>query len=108
LRLALRTQQIVCCETGAVDVADPLDGSYYMEWLTDKLEKEIVTIMDGYKDTIADKIVSDQLLHVLRAGAYSHQKEVENGEPRLVGVNCFAVPDKEEGEAEVCRADQEA
>ncbi|MFC1859471.1 methylmalonyl-CoA mutase family protein [Thermodesulfobacteriota bacterium] len=42
-------------ESGVVNVADPLGGSYYTEWLTDKLEKEIVSIMDEYKENLEKK-----------------------------------------------------
>jgi len=108
LRLAFRTQQIICYETGVVNVADPLGGSYYVEWLTDKLEKEIVSIMDEYKDTIADKIISGELFQVLRVGAYNLQKEVEEGERPIVGLNCFEVREAEERQAQIHRADSTA
>jgi methylmalonyl-CoA mutase N-terminal domain/subunit len=108
LRLAFRTQQIICYESGVVNVADPLGGSYYVEWLTDKLEKEITGIMDEYKDKIADKIVSGELIQVLRNEAYKYQKEVENGERPIVGVNCFTVSEEEDRQPEVHQADAEA
>jgi methylmalonyl-CoA mutase N-terminal domain/subunit len=108
LRLALRTQQIICYETGVVNIADPLGGSYYVEWLTDKLEREIVSIMEEYKDTIADKVVSGELIEVLRTNAYSYQKEIESGERPIVGLNCFTVSEAEDRQAEIHRADQGA
>jgi methylmalonyl-CoA mutase N-terminal domain/subunit len=108
LRLAFRTQQIICYESGVVNVADPLGGSYYVEWLTDKLEKEITSIMDEYKDKIADKIVSGELIQVLRNEAYKYQKEVEKGERPIVGVNCFTVSEEEDRQPEVHQADAEA
>ncbi len=107
-RLAFRTQQIICYESGVVNVADPLGGSYYTEWLTDKLEKEITDIMDEYKETIADKIVSGELFQVLRNEAYNYQKEIENGERPIVGVNCFTVSEEEDRQAEVHRTDADA
>ncbi|MBI4774380.1 MAG: methylmalonyl-CoA mutase [Deltaproteobacteria bacterium] len=108
LRLALRTQQIICHETGVVNVADPLGGSYYVESLTNQIEREIVRIMDEYKDSIADKIVSGEIFQVLRQGAYKYQKEVEDASRSVVGVNCFKISEEEDRQAEVHRADPES
>jgi methylmalonyl-CoA mutase N-terminal domain/subunit len=107
-RLAFRTQQVICYESGVVNVADPLGGSYYAEWLTEKLEKEITSIMDEYKETIADKVVSGELFQVLRNEAYAYQKEVEKGERPIVGVNCFTISDEEDRQPEIHRADTDA
>nr|HID57629.1 methylmalonyl-CoA mutase [Desulfobacterales bacterium] len=95
-RLALRTQQILCYETGVVNVADPLGGSYYVESLTDELYKQMKTIMDEYKYTIADQILNGDLMRLLQNQAYEFQKEVESGERPIVGVNCFTISEEEE------------
>jgi methylmalonyl-CoA mutase N-terminal domain/subunit len=89
--LALRTQQILACETGVTRVADPLGGSYYVEALTDRLEARVVEIMadlerrggmvrcieDGY----LQRLISDEAFRV--------QKAVASGERAIVGVNRF-------------------
>jgi len=108
LRLAFRTQQIICYESGVVNVADPLGGSYYVEWLTDKMEQEMTQIMNDYKETIADKVVSGELVDELRANAYKFQKEVEEGRRPIVGVNCFTISEEQDRQAEVHRADDGA
>jgi methylmalonyl-CoA mutase N-terminal domain/subunit len=89
--LALRTQQVLAFETGVADVVDPLGGSYYVEWLTRRLEAEA----QGYLDRI------DALGGMLRAietgwvqreiaeSAYREQQRVEAGEQVVVGVNRF-------------------
>jgi len=96
-RIALRTQQILCYETGVVNTADPLGGSYYVEWLTSKLEEEITRLMDEWKDDIAERIVDGRITQTLTdIGAYEFQKEVESGERVMVGLNRFTIGDEEE------------
>ncbi|MBI4774371.1 MAG: methylmalonyl-CoA mutase [Deltaproteobacteria bacterium] len=98
-RLALRTQQILCYETGVVNVADPLGGSYYVESLTNQLYEQMSRMMEDYKDTIADRILNGDLQRLLQNQAYKFQKEVESGERPIVGVNCFTISeDQETGE----------
>jgi methylmalonyl-CoA mutase N-terminal domain/subunit len=64
--------------------------------------------MEEYKDTIADKVVSGELIEVLRTNAYSYQKEIESGERPIVGLNCFTVSEAEDRQADIHRADQGA
>ncbi|HEY0778307.1 MAG TPA: methylmalonyl-CoA mutase family protein, partial [Gemmatirosa sp.] len=89
--LALRTQQIVGYESGTAQTVDPLAGSYYVESLTDELERrarellERVDAMGGAAEAIARGFFQDEIAR----SAYEHQLRVEAGETVVVGVNKF-------------------
>ncbi len=88
---ALRTQQILAYETGVTNVADPLGGSYYVESLTDKMEEEVLKIMKQVEDLGGMKaaIETEWLDHVFEDEAVQRQKEIDNNEKLIVGVNIF-------------------
>ena len=94
--LALRTQQVVAYESGVTNTVDPLAGSYYVESLTDELERragELLARVDelgGAERAIAAGFFQDEIAH----SAYEHQLRVERGETVVVGVNRFS--DEEE------------
>jgi methylmalonyl-CoA mutase N-terminal domain/subunit len=89
--LALRTQQIIAHESGIANTADPLGGSYYVEYLTDEIEKrasELITRSDelgGAEAAIADGFFQEEIAR----SAYEHQLRVESGATVVVGVNRF-------------------
>jgi methylmalonyl-CoA mutase N-terminal domain/subunit len=90
--LALRTQQIVAYESGAPSTADPLAGSYYVESLTNELERRAVVLIEKVKSlggavgAIQKRFIQDEIAR----SAYEHQQRVERGETVIVGVNRFA------------------
>ncbi len=90
-RLALRTQQVIAYESGVPDTIDPLAGSYYLESLTDELEKRAC----GYLDTIEEMggmlnaIESGFVQREIQEAAYQYQRALEEGEQVVVGVNRF-------------------
>ena len=92
VEVALRTQQVIAHETGIPDVVDPLGGSYYLESLTDKMEEEAykyfktINAMGG----VVSAIKNGYLQKEIAATAYAHQRKVENGELKVVGVNEFS------------------
>ena len=92
VEVALRTQQVIAHETGIPDVVDPLGGSYYLESLTDKMEEEAykyfktINAMGG----VVSAIKNGYLQKEIAATAYAHQRKVENGELKVVGVNAFS------------------
>ena len=90
--LALRTQQIVAHESGVTNTVDPLAGSYYVEWLTDELEKRATALMERVDELGgAAKAIESGFLHdEIARSAYAHQLRVESGETTIVGVNRFA------------------
>jgi methylmalonyl-CoA mutase N-terminal domain/subunit len=107
VRLALRTQQVIAFESGVTGTADPLGGSYFVESLTDELvrrvegELENIAGMGGALACIESGYFADRIA----ASAYAHQRAVETGERKVVGVNCF--PDPELENVEILRVDPE-
>ncbi len=97
-RLALRTQQILACETGVANVADPLAGSYYVESLTNRIEEEAMMILKKIDD-MGGMIVAIEkgwIDQEMEKAAYRYQREVESKERIIVGVNEFTVPPEED------------
>jgi methylmalonyl-CoA mutase N-terminal domain/subunit len=89
--LALRTQQIIALEAGAALTADPLAGSYYVESLTNELERramELIERVDGLGGA-AKAIDACFFQDEIARSAYEHQMRVERGEAVIVGVNKF-------------------
>jgi methylmalonyl-CoA mutase N-terminal domain/subunit len=89
--LALRTQQIVAHESGAALTADPLAGSYYVEHLTDELERralELIAKVDEMGGS-ARAIEAGFLQEEIGRSAYELQLRIESGDVKLVGVNAF-------------------
>lgn len=90
-QIALRTQQIIAFETGATDTVDPLAGSYFIEALTDELEKAAYIYIDKIEAVggAVKAIEQDYIQQEITASAYIYQKEIESGERVIVGVNKF-------------------
>ena len=90
-RLALRTQQIIAHESGVADTPDPLAGSYYIETLTDQLEKAAQDYLDQI-DAMGGALAAIEAgfpQRQIQEAAYRVQREVEAGERIVVGVNRF-------------------
>ena len=91
VKLALRTQQIIAYESRIPEVIDPLAGSYYVESLTNELEKEVNEYLKKIEEmggTLA-AIENGYLQREIHKSAYEYQKAVENGEIAVIGVNKF-------------------
>lgn len=93
VRVALRTQQIVAYESGLADVVDPLAGSYYIEALTDKIEKECWDYIEKIDNIggAVEAIEKGYIQREIQESAYKWQKAVESGERIIVGVNKFKI-----------------
>ncbi|MFH2107789.1 MAG: methylmalonyl-CoA mutase family protein [Chrysiogenia bacterium] len=93
VRVALRTQQVIAYESGVADTVDPLAGSYYVEALTNEIEKEVwkyldkIEAMGGMLAAIEAGFPQKQI----QDSSYSYQKEIDSGEQVIVGVNQFQV-----------------
>jgi len=93
--IALRTQQIIACETGVVDTVDPLAGSYYVEYLTNEIEEEALKYIEEI-DRLGGAVAAIEKGYMQREiteSAYRYQKEVEAKKRLVVGVNEFASED---------------
>ena len=91
VEIALRTQQILAGESGVGDVVDPLGGSYYIEWLTDEIERQVcdylerIDEMGGAMQAVADGFIQREI----QESAYAALRAVESGAQTVVGVNRY-------------------
>jgi methylmalonyl-CoA mutase N-terminal domain/subunit len=94
--IAVRTQQVIMEETGVVNVADPLGGSWYLEALTDRLEHEAEEIFARIKAMSPDGSMTEGILRGIETGwfsaeiaeaSFAYQQELEKGDKKVVGVN---------------------
>ena len=91
VQIALRTQQLIAHESGIADTADPLGGSYYVEALTNEIEKranDYIAKIDQIGGSVA-AIEKGYIQQEIQESAYRYQKEIEAGERVIVGVNQF-------------------
>ncbi|MBX8637445.1 MAG: methylmalonyl-CoA mutase family protein [Thermoplasmata archaeon] len=93
VRIALRTQQIIAYESGIPRVADPLGGSYYVEWLTDRMEEEAYAIFDDIEEYggVIQAIEMGYFQKAITESSYRYQRELEKKERIIVGVNEYTV-----------------
>jgi len=92
VQVALRTQQIIAEESGVADTVDPLGGSYYVEWLTDRLESRIMEYISEI-DRLGGSLKAIESGYIQREianSSYNYQKAVDSGEQTVVGVNKYA------------------
>lgn len=92
--LALRTQQILAYESGVTRAIDPLGGSFYLEHLTDQLEREaeaLIREIDALGGAVA-AVEAGYFQRAIEESAWRSQKEVEEGRRIIVGVNRFFDP----------------
>ena len=111
VRTALRTQQILAHESGAADTIDPLAGSYYVEALTDELEQEAFELLGEIDDRggMLRAIESEWVQRQIQDVAFERQREVDEGERIIVGVNEHEVDEEPEVDIEeVTEAEQES
>ncbi len=106
VRIALRTQQIIAEESGVADVVDPLGGSYYIEWLTDKIEEEAMRYIEKIDEMggMIKAIESGYVQREIQKSAYEKQKAIDSGEIVVVGVNKYQI--EEEIQIELLRVDK--
>ena len=106
VQVSLRTQQIIAHESGVADTVDPLGGSYYVEWLTDRIEEgiqEYIARIDEMGGAPA-AIEKGYIQREIRKSAYDHQKAVDAGEQIVVGVNSYVTG--EEPDVELLTIDE--
>jgi methylmalonyl-CoA mutase N-terminal domain/subunit len=90
-RLALRTQQVIGSESGVVDTPDPLAGSYFIESMTDEIERlawEYIEKIDGLGGAV-DAIEAGFQMDEIETAAYAYAKAIDDGEKVIVGVNKY-------------------
>jgi len=98
VRVALRTQQIIATESGVADTADPLGGSYLVEYLTDEIEKRASVYLDkidamgGALPAIENGFIQNEI----QDAAYAYQRAIESREQVVVGINQYQSEEKVE------------
>jgi methylmalonyl-CoA mutase N-terminal domain/subunit len=97
-KIALRTQQVIAEETGVLNVADPLGGSWYVEALTDELERQAEQTFTRIREMGTDGTMTSGILRGIEDGwftgeiaeaAFQYQQKLEKGEKKVVGVNAY-------------------
>ncbi|MBE8539686.1 methylmalonyl-CoA mutase family protein [Geoglobus acetivorans] len=114
VRVALRTQQIIAYESGIPDTIDPLAGSYYVEWLTDKMEKLAWKYIEQIRKMGEGSMLRGVLTGIengffvkeISRAAAEYQRDVEEGRRTIVGVNKFAI--EEDLNIPILKVDEEA
>ncbi|MBI5967681.1 MAG: methylmalonyl-CoA mutase family protein [Deltaproteobacteria bacterium] len=89
VQIALRTQQLIAYESGVADTADPLGGSYYVESLTNEIEKrasDYIAKIDQIGGAVS-AVEKGYIQQEIQESAYRYQKEIESGDRVVVGVN---------------------
>jgi methylmalonyl-CoA mutase N-terminal domain/subunit len=105
VRLALRTQQVIAHETGVVNTIDPLGGSYYLEQLTNELERQAYEYFERIEELggVIPAIEQNFQQREIAEASFRYQSEIERGERVVVGVNRYEV--EEEQPIETLRID---
>jgi methylmalonyl-CoA mutase N-terminal domain/subunit len=108
VEVALRTQQIVAYESGVTDTVDPLAGSYYVEQLTDEIERralayiEKIDALGGARKAIEAGYIQNEI----QDAAYAALRAVEGGEQVVVGVNKFQHDSRDALPADLLKIDE--
>ncbi|MGH8910136.1 MAG: acyl-CoA mutase large subunit family protein [Egibacteraceae bacterium] len=113
-RVALRTQQVIAEETEVTNTIDPLGGSWFVEWMTDRVEADAQAYLRRILDFSPDGTVTGGLLHGIETAwfmqeiadaAFAYQRKLEKGSKRIVGVNSHT--DADDDELEILRISQD-
>jgi methylmalonyl-CoA mutase N-terminal domain/subunit len=115
VRIALRTQQIIAYESGVADTIDPLAGSYFVEALTNEIERAALDYIKKIEEMGHGSILEGVLAGIengffqreIAQAAYEYQKQVESGEQIIVGVNKYVMPQDEKAKVKILRVDPE-
>ncbi|MHA1660695.1 MAG: acyl-CoA mutase large subunit family protein [Promethearchaeota archaeon] len=107
VKLSLRTQQVIAHETGVTDVVDPLGGSYYVEYLTSKLEEKATNYINKIDEMggMLNAIEKAYIQKEIQNNAYLIQKRIEKGIDKIIGINAYH--EDEESKIEVFKFDKE-
>ncbi len=107
-KTALRTQQIIANESGIADTVDALAGSYYIEHLTDEIEKGVWEYLDKIESMggAVKCIESDYQADEIAVSAYEFEKEIESGERIIVGLNKF-IEDEHDLKMDLLKIDEQ-
>lgn len=99
-RMSLNTQHIISDETGVTDVVDPLAGSYFVEYLTNKIEEEGYKVWNEIEAQggMVAAVKKGYIKNMVEKGMRERQREVESGDRVIIGVNKLAIPPEDDFE----------
>lgn len=105
VRIALRTQQVVAFESGVTNTIDPLGGSYYVESMTDQIEKDAMEYIQKIDALggVVPAIEAGYIQTEIQKAAYKYEMQIESGERIIVGQNKFQI--KESGHHDLLKID---
>jgi len=91
VKLAVKTQLVIREETGVTDTIDPLAGSYYVEWLTNEMEKRILSYMGEIEAQggFAKALENGWIFNEMAKAFHKRQRAIASGEEKFIGINCF-------------------
>lgn len=94
--IALRTQQVIANESGVGDTVDPLGGSYCIESLTSRIERDVNTYLSRIEDMggVLPAIEQGYIQREIQESAFLYQKEIESGDRLIVGLNAYAAEEQ--------------
>ncbi len=98
VEIALRTQQVLAYETNVTNVVDPLGGSYFVEALTDEMERQALEYFDRIKEFggMIESVEAGYPQREIADASYRYQRSIESGDRVIVGVNAFEKPGEEQ------------
>jgi methylmalonyl-CoA mutase N-terminal domain/subunit len=101
-KISLRTMQILADEMGLCDTVDPLAGSYYIEWLTNEMEKKIVEWMEKVEEKggMIKAVETGYIQEEVSYQAYLYEKGIQSGEIIKIGVNKYVSKEEEDRQVE--------
>ncbi|NIM46438.1 MAG: methylmalonyl-CoA mutase [Nitrososphaeria archaeon] len=93
VRTALRTQQIIANESNVTETIDPVGGSYYVEWLTDEIERGVIKYIEQIDEMggMVSAIERGYIQREISDSSYRYQRDVENKNKVIVGVNDYEI-----------------
>ncbi|HBE45424.1 MAG TPA: hypothetical protein DDW17_08300 [Deltaproteobacteria bacterium] len=99
-RMSLNTQHIISDETGVADVVDPLAGSYFVEYLTNKVEEEAYKVWNDIEAQggMVAAVKKGYIQNMVEKAMRERQREVETGERVIIGVNKLVIPPEDDFE----------
>jgi methylmalonyl-CoA mutase N-terminal domain/subunit len=97
-RMSLNTQHIIADETGVADIVDPLAGSYFVEYLTNKVEEEAYRIWNEIEEKggMIAAMQEGYIQNMTREAILERHREIESGERIIIGVNKLVIPPEED------------
>ncbi|MEO5953372.1 MAG: methylmalonyl-CoA mutase family protein, partial [Chloroflexia bacterium] len=93
VRIALRTQQVIAEESGVTNTVDPLGGSYFVEALTNEMERQCYEYFDKIEEYggVIPAIKANFFQNEIARASYEYQHEIDRGNKTMIGVNKYAV-----------------